>query len=231
MNKVSKLIFFSSILLSFIFCGCPHEKGSTMNSQEICELMNRNYKGDFEVIGEEFESNDYEDYCTAYLRCSLCPEETVVTTQGYYWGPDGGWWEIIETNYYYCIYKKEIEKKVEGYIKDCFEDFDYKCVNVTETKDVMRSGKIKSLSDFLSGPAPVAASFNIVVDAHEEETKNNAASKAKQYEESDTAEINLKLRVYLYEGENFDSLTEEYIKNLDYYDSQYLFGGPVRHKK
>ena len=50
----------------------------------------------------------------------------------------------------------------------------------------MCSGKIKSLSDFLSGPAPVAASFNIVVDAHEEETKNNAASKAKQYEESDT---------------------------------------------
>ena len=156
-----KYILFTLIFSCFLLCGCLGEKGYTMAPEEICDYMNENFKGDFELIDKEIEDDDSADLSTAYLRCSLFPEETVVTEQGYVWGGDGGWWEIKRTNYYYCVYKNQIEKKVAGYIKDWFGEFDYKIVNTTETEYVMRNMKqYKNLDDYLN--ASIIIKFKIV---------------------------------------------------------------------
>ncbi len=224
MNKVNKYIFFSSILLCFLLCGCLGEKGYTMTPEEICDYMNENFEGDFELIDKEIEDDDSADLSTAYLRCSLFPEETVVTEQGYVWGGDGGWWEIKRTNYYYCVYKNQIEKKVAGYVKDWFGDFNYKIVNTTDAEDVMCNMKrYKSLDDYLN--ASIIIKFNIVIDTHDEKTKNAVAAKAEFTERNHKIEYSIRIFAFLYEDENFDALTEEEIKNMDTINSSYFFGG------
>ena len=61
MNKINKYIFFSSILLCFLLCGCLGEKGHTMTPEEICDYMNENFEGDFELIDKEIEDDDSAD--------------------------------------------------------------------------------------------------------------------------------------------------------------------------
>lgn len=225
MNKVNKCIFLSSILLCFLLCGCLGEKGHTMTPEEICDYMNENFEGDFELIDKEIEDDDSADLSTAYLRCSLFPEETVVTEQGYVWGGDGGWWEIKRTNYYYCVYKNQIEKKVAGYIKDWFGEFDYKIVNTTDTEYVMCNMKqYKNLDDYLN--ASIIIKFKIVIDTHDEETKTAVVAKAQQAEKSDKVEASLRLFLFLYGDDNFTFLTDEDIKNMDTINSEYFLGGP-----
>lgn len=225
MNKVNKCIFLSSILLCFLLCGCLGEKGYTMTPEEICDYMNENFEGDFELIDKEIEDDDSADLSTAYLRCSLFPEETVVTEQGYVWGGDGGWWEIKRTNYYYCVYKNQIEKKVAGYIKEWFGEFDYKIVNTTDTEYVMCNMKqYKNLDDYLN--ASIIIKFKIVIDTHDEETKTAVVAKAQQAEKSDKVEASLRLFLFLYGDDNFTSLTDEDIKNMDTINSEYFLGGP-----
>ena len=229
MNKVNKCIFLSSILLCFLLCGCLGEKGYTMTPEEICDYMNENFEGDFELIDKKIEDDDRGDVSIAYLKCSLFPEETVVAEQGYVWGGDGGWWEIKRTNYYYCVYKNQIEKKVAGYIQEWFGDFDYTIVNTTNAENVMCNMKkrYKNLDDYLS--ASIIIKFNIVIDTHDEETKTAAATKAQVAEKSDKVEGSLRLFIFLYGDDNFTSLTEEDIKNMDTINSEYFLGGPFVH--
>ena len=220
-----KYILFTLIFSCFLLCGCLGEKGYTMTPEEICDYMNENFEGDFELIDKEIEDDDSADLSTAYLRCSLFPEETVVTEQGYVWGGDGGWWEIKRTNYYYFVYKKRIEKKVAGYVKDWFGDFNYKIVNTTDAEDVMCNMKrYKSLDDYLN--ASIIIKFKIVIDTHDEETKTAVVAKAQQAEKSDKVEASLRLFLFLYGDDNFTSLTDEDIKNMDTINSEYFLGGP-----
>ena len=220
-----KYILFTLIFSCFLFCGCIGQKGHTMTPEEICDYMNENFEGDFELIDKEIEDDDSADLSTAYLRCSLFPEETVVTEQGYVWGGDGGWWEIKRTNYYYCVYKNQIEKKVAGYIKCWFGEFDYKIVNTTDTEYVMCNMKqYKNLDDYLN--ASIIIKFKIVIDTHDEETKTAVVTKAQQAEKSDKVEASLRLFLFLYGDDNFTSLTDEDIKNMDTINSEYFLGGP-----
>ncbi len=226
MNKVNKCIFLSSILLCFLLCGCLGEKGYTMTPEEICDYMNENFEGDFELIDQDIQNDDDHDISTVYLKCSLFPEEIVITTQGYSWvGNEIGWGEIKRTNYYYCVYKNQIEKKVAGYIKDWFGEFDYKIVNTTDTEYVMRNMKqYKNLDDYLN--ASIIIKFKIVIDTHDEETKTAVVAKAQQAEKSDKVEASLRLFLFLYGDDNFTSLTDEDIKNMDTINSEYFLGGP-----
>lgn len=196
-----------------------------MSPQEVCDYMNENFEGDFELLDAKREDTDDADITTAYLKCSLFPQETVVTRQGYAWGGDGGWWEIKQTNYYYFFYKNQIEEKVDGYIKNWFEDFDYKIANTTDEQQVMlNTKKYKSLKDYLS--ASIIVKFNIVIDTHDEETRTAVAVKAQEAEKNDKIEGSLRLFIFLYENDNFNSLTEEAIKNMDTINSEYFLGGP-----
>jgi hypothetical protein len=230
MNKIKKYIFFSSILLCFLLCGCLGEKGHTMTPEEICDYMNENFKGDFELIDQEIQNDDDNDISTVHLKCSLFPDEIVIATQGYNWvGNEIGWWEIKETNYYYFVYKNQIEKKVAGYIKEWFGDFDYKIVNTTNAENVMCNMKrrYKNLDNYLN--ASIIIKFYIVIDTRDEETKTAAAAKAQLAEKSDKVEGSLRLFIFLYGDDNFTSLTEEDIKNIDTINSEYFLGGPFVH--
>ena len=224
MVKENKYILFISIFLCFLFSGCFGQKGHTMTREEICDYMNENFKGKFELIDHEIENTDDADITTVYLKCSLFPEETVVTMQGYSWCAEPGWVEIKRTNYYYFVYKNKIEQKVAGYIKDWFGDFDYKIVNTTDEENVMcNMKKFKNLQNYLS--SPICIRFNIVIDTHDEETKKLAAAKAESIEKNYKIENSLCFIVFFYEDDNFDKLTEEEIRNMDYhdYDNSYIF--------
>ena len=63
-----------------------------MTPEEICDYMNENFEGDFELIDQDIQNDDDNDISTVYLKCSLFPEEIVITTQGYSWvGNEIGW--------------------------------------------------------------------------------------------------------------------------------------------
>lgn len=130
--------------------------------------------------------------------------------------------EIKKTNYYYFVYKNQIEKKVAGYVKDWFGDFDYKIVNTTDTEDVMSYMKkrFKNLDDYLS--ASITIRFNLVIDAHDEEIKNAVAAKAEYTEKNHKIEYSIRIFAFLYEDDTFDSITEEDIKNMDTINSPFF---------
>ena len=100
-----------------------------------------------------------------------------------------------------------------------------KIVNTTDTEYVMRNMKqYKNLDDYLN--ASIIIKFKIVIDTHDEETKTAVVAKAQQAEKSDKVEASLRLFLFLYGDDNFTSLTDEDIKNMDTINSEYFLGGP-----
>lgn len=224
MKMKENTLFFTIILLILFLAGCSINpvKMVVLTPQELCDHMNKNFDGEFELVDEEIVDSDFEKTTTAYMKCSKFPGETVIAKQGYTDYLKFGWREIkLETNYDYLYYKKDVEVKAGLYAQKWFEKYDYKFVNATHPTYVLNyEKKYDGLEQYLL--EPILIGFYIVIDARDKDVKQEVLSNLESIKSRIENERDNALRFYLFlcEDNSFDSLTDEDIKK--FYDFESL---------
>ena len=220
------VIFLCCIVLLFSGCKYNSEAMIPMTPQEICDYMNAHFSGDFELINSKSEDTSEEKSYSAYMNCSLFPNRTVLTKHGYV-KSKFGWTKTFVTNYNEIYYKKDIEQTYSALIDNWFNSFDYKAVY--STGDFLSDAVVyETLADYLK-TSPLVY-YTVVVNASDEEIKQYAVLKAKSvsYDIRNKREYPLRLYLYLWEDDDFSTLTEESIKsfgknNVSGKESQYYY--------
>ena len=196
--------FFSAICLIIIcslFCSCQYNPKTMipMTPQEICDYMNKNFKGDFELINEDIDDTTDVKVNTAYMKCSLFPEKTVVTSHGWYDDHHFGWRKHEQTNYNSLYFQNDIEKTYNELIENWFETFDYKFAYKNE--DRMEDLKVFSSYQNYLNSKPYF-NINVAVNTSTKETKDFVIQKVKAIAYDVTNSINYEIHLNLFLWEN-----------------------------
>ena len=215
-NKL-KLIFIISFL--FFLLGCPYNPVTmpVWSAQEICEYMNENFEGDFTISNSKNVDTRQEKSNTAFMTCSLFPEETVITKHGYTNG-EMAWTHHFFTNYNYLLYKNQINQKANDFIKTKLGEFDYNitCKETSESSWIMSSPKqFKTLDEYLEDVYLIR--FILAIDARDQEIKNQIETKVKAvlYDMKQDYSSPIVYYVYIIEDDSFDSLTPQGLCELE----------------
>ena len=202
-----------------------------MSSKEICDYMNEHFEGDFVIEKEETVDDEKETSNTVFMTCSKFPGKTVVTKHGYMCSVFG-WGKVFETNYNSIYYSDDIEKTYDVIIENWFGAFDTKYVFVSGN-NMYDIAHFKSFSDFLKSRPYI--DYTVVLNTNDEKVHEYARLKAKSvsFDIKANRDYPLWINLYLWDADNFDSLTENDIrafgKNTDdtfedkfYYDEETL---------
>ena len=222
---MKKLWLLIAIPFVFLLTGCPYnpETMPVWTAEQICEYMNKNFDGYFELTDSKREDSYSEKTCTAYMTCDKFPEELIITNYGYY-NSELSWTRTFTTNYHYFLYKSKIEEKAAGFIQEKFSDFSYKLVNACEQGGPMAETKqYKNMDDYLN--SVYAIGFYVAIDASDEEIKRQLEIKEKSilYDKNKDPDSirNISFYVYLIE-DSFNSLTQTEILRFPKYEAFWL---------
>lgn len=215
LSTVILLLFFS------VFFSCKYDPVTMipMTPEEICTYMNEHFEGEFELVNSKSEDSGEEKSTSAYMKCSLFGERQVLTKHGYS-KSKFGWGKIFLTNYNEIYYKDNVEQTYGELLEGWFGSFEYKYVNSTDAflNDL---AVYNSFADYLKS-APLIC-YNAVINTCDEEVKQYALEKAKAvcFDIRNKREYPVWLYLYLWDDEDFDSLTTEAVADLRYENKFY----------
>lgn len=216
---IGVLIFGSLLIFS---CQYDPKTMIPMTPEEICNYMNQNFEGDFELIDEVYTDNDEAKANTAYMKCSLFLGETVETTHGYY-HTIFGWRKIFETDYNHLYYKKDVEKVYGELIENWFGDYEYKMTfSVESTVPSSEIQKFSSFKEYLASRPFIK--YKIVLNTSDATVKEYAKIKAKSvaYDIRNKRDYRINLYLYLWEDENsFNNLSDSDLNELSFSNEYY----------
>lgn len=218
-TEKNKLYLIFIIPFLFLLWGCPYNPITmpVWTAQEICDYMNENFDGDFTINDSKSEDTRREKSTTVFMTCTLFPEEIVITEQGYTNG-EMAWSQHFSTNYNYLLYKNQVNKNADNFIKTKFADFNYKitCEETTDSYWIMSSPKqLKTLDEYLEDVYRIG--FIVAIDARDEEVKNQIEAKVKAvlYDMQQDYSSPIVYSVYIIDDDSFDSLTSEDLCELE----------------
>lgn len=219
--KKSKSLFIKTlvqvlVLLSFssLFFSCKYDPETMipMTPEEICAYMNDNFEGTFELFDSKSEDSNKEKSNTAYMKCSLFSDRTIVTKHGYE-ESKFGWRKTFLTNYYEIYYSDDVEKLYSGMIEEWFGAFDYKYVNSTSAfLNIL--DHYSNFEEYLKSSPLIY--YTVVVKTSDEQMEQYALQKAKSvgFDIRNKREYPLRLYLYFWVDDGFDALTDDFIKDL-----------------
>ena len=225
LRVLSKEILTIQLLFFFfiIFFGCKYDPVTMipMTPEEICTYMNEHFEGDFELLYSKSEDNNEEKTNSAYMKCSLFEDREILTKHGYE-NSVFGWRKTFLTNYNDIYYRADVEKAYSVLIENWFGSFEYKYVNTTISflGDLKR---FESFDDYLKSSPLIY--YTVVINAKHESMKEYALIKAKSvyFDIHNRCEYPLRLNLYLWGDDDFDSLTEEAIANFGSDEDKYFY--------
>lgn len=117
MKRKLSLIMLGFVSLLLAGCYSPYED-DFKTSSEICSYMNRNFKGEFTVLSEEFKDTHPEYGRFVTLNCNLNGKNYKVQTNESAHFIE--WWTHpeLKTNYFPVVYEREINSKIQDYIEE-----------------------------------------------------------------------------------------------------------------
>ena len=222
------ILLFLSFLIFFLFAGCKYDPETMipMTPEEICAYMNDHFEGTFELVDSKSEDSDEEKSTSAYMKCSLFGERQVLTKHGYS-KSKFGWGKVFLTNYNDIYYKNNVESAYSELINSWFGAYDYKYVNTTEAF-LSDLAHFESFSEYLKSSPLIY--YTVVINTCDEQIKQYALEKAKSvyFDIRNRREYPLRLYLYLWEDESYDSLTNEAImkfgkKSESGYENQFYY--------
>ena len=224
---MKKLHFIGIIVCLIILAGCKYDPNVMvpMTPEEICDFMNRNFEGTFELTAKKLEDTTKTKINTATMKCSLFPEQLVLTRHGWEEDPKWGWQETFQTNYNIIFFSKEVENNYSRLLEDWFGNFEYKAVNASAI-EFEQLQTFTNFHDYLNSSPSIR--YNVVINAADETVRNYASKKAKSvfYDIKNRHEYPLLLLLYLWEDEEFELLTSEQIAAFSYEDKYFYNGLP-----
>ncbi|MCR4734592.1 MAG: hypothetical protein K5829_06285 [Treponema sp.] len=227
--KCKKIFVFLTAALTsgiFLFFSCKYDPETMipMTAEEICSYMNQNFEGDFELIDKASTDNSEYKINTAYMKCSLFPNQTVTVFHGY-WQTIFGWSKTCCTNYNDIYYKKELEKTYAELIENWFGAYEYKAVlSELSSQSSSQIKQFSTLKDYLAS-RPIIE-YKVVLNTSDPSVKNYAEQKARSvsYDIRNQREYLIDLELYLWDDKNsFNNLSDSDLKDLEPYSNEYYY--------
>ena len=172
--------------------------------------MNEHYEGNFVIERDETVDNEKEISITVFMACSKFPGKTVITKHGYTCSVFG-WGEEFQTNYNSLYYQNDIKKTYNVMIENWFGAFETKYV-LLEDYSLYNIAHFTSFSDFLKSRPNI--DYTVVLNTNDKKVHEYALLKAKavSFDIKANRDYLLWINLYLWDADNFDSLTEEDIR-------------------
>ncbi|MBO4533111.1 MAG: hypothetical protein J5726_05375 [Treponema sp.] len=216
--KKTWLLFVIPFVL--MLAGCPYnpETMTIWSADKVCEYMNENFEGTFTVTGNETRDDSDGKYRIVYMTCSRFSQNEIIISKYGYYSNMFGYHKSFETNYYYIVYRDQIEQTAKEFINTKLKDFTCKMENVTNTDNTLMpvENKYKDFADYVDNKYLIY--FSVAVYTPDEESKNllNVKLKSLSYDKESTEYTGKNINYYITTvgDDSFETLTKSDIIKL-----------------